>query len=107
VTAPLLDLTYDFNKDHQKFDQEKFNIFKSNSRENYISSFFIAQQSPIQKDYFVDFNQIISFPRTQYGFLLKNKILQMTDKTRIQFKLKLSSHFGRATQEERDAGLYP
>jgi hypothetical protein len=107
VTAPLLDLPYDLNKDHQKFDQEKFNILKSNSLENYISSFFIAQQSPINKNYLVDFNQIVSFPRTQYDFLQKNKILQMTDKTRIQFKLKLSSHFGRATQEERDAGLYP
>jgi hypothetical protein len=102
VTAPLLDIPYNLNK-----DQEKFNIFKSNSLETYISSFFVAQKFPIKKDYLVDFNQIISFPRTQYDFLIKNKILQMNDKTRIQFKLKLMSHFGRATQEERDAGIYP
>jgi hypothetical protein len=107
VTAPLLEIPYDLNKDNPKFDQEKFNIFKSNSLETYISSFFIAQKFPIKKDYLVDFNQIVSFPRTQYDFLLKNKILQMNDKTRIQFKLKLISHFGRATQEERDAGIYP
>ncbi|MEB3189561.1 MAG: hypothetical protein VKL42_04370 [Snowella sp.] len=102
VTAPLLDIPYTI-----KNNQEKLNVLKSNNLETYISSFFIAQQPPLTKDYSVDFNQIVSFPKTQYDFLLKNKILQMTDETRIQFKLKLSSHFGRATQEERDAGLYP
>jgi len=74
---------------------------------SFINLFYISQQSPLSDEKIIDYNAIMSVPVSEYGYLLSNKVLQMTDKHRIRLKEKMSLSYGRYTQEERDAGLVP
>jgi hypothetical protein len=102
VVSPLLDILYPITN-----DPEKFALFKENTLDNFLSQFFIPQQSPLSQDYAVDFGRLVSIPKSGYSFALKNKVLQMDDKSRVRLKLKLAHHFGRPTQDEMEAGIYP
>ena len=101
VAAPLLEVSGDIKK-----DEDKLIKLKANNSLSYTDSFFILQNQPLRQEYIVNFSQIISFPKKEYHFLLKNKILQMSDEARVSFKKKLSFYFGRPTQEEEDSKLF-
>lgn len=102
AVSPLLEIPYSVRN-----SSEKLNELQSNRLESFINFFYVFEKQPLLQDYVVDFNQIVSLPRSEFDFALSRKVLQMTDKSRISFKLKLSSHFGRPTQEELDSKLYP
>lgn len=102
VASPLVDIPYGVSKDIDKLSK-----LKANRQDSFINFFYIPQHLPLVKDFVVDFNCLVSFPRSQYEFIRSQKVLQMTDKSRVTFKIKLGNHFARPTQEERDANIYP
>jgi hypothetical protein len=53
----------------------------------------------------VDFSQISSIPGSEYSALLKRKVLQLADRERVKFKIKLAAYIGRLTDEEDAANL--
>jgi hypothetical protein len=53
----------------------------------------------------VDFRQISSYPSSELEFFLRNKALQMGDRERVKFKIKLAAYLARLTQEEESAGF--
>lgn len=102
VLSPLLKIPRFLRK-----NEEQLNKVKENSNDFTKNLFFIFCKDPLPHDLVVDFSLTTSFFSTDYDFLLSQKILQMTDETRVKFKIKLMNHFGRATQEELDANIYP
>jgi len=56
-------------------------------------------------DWRVHFNQVVSIPNSEVQFLLQRKILQLNDRTRMRFKIKLAFTTGRSNSDEIKAGL--
>jgi len=52
----------------------------------------------------VDYNQVFSISSTEFPSIMRNKILQMNDDSRIRFKIKLAWCLGRLTDEELTLG---
>jgi hypothetical protein len=52
------------------------------------------------EEWVIDYSQPFCIPAPELPGALRRKILQMTDESRIRFKLKLSAFYGRLTDEE-------
>ncbi|MGI9106561.1 MAG: hypothetical protein ACR2G4_09965 [Pyrinomonadaceae bacterium] len=102
VAAPLIDIPALIQR-----DKEKLLRFQENQLESFVNLFHIQQQAPLLQAYAVDFSRLVSIVNSDYQFALAGKILQMTGRNRVRFKIKLGRHFGRPTQEEISNGLYP
>jgi hypothetical protein len=81
-------------------------ILKNYDDTQQIGKYYIPENAPLNADYLVDFSFVAAIPNSEYNTLLGAKVLQLTEIERVSFKRKLSSFFGRPTQEELDAGLY-
>jgi len=102
VVAPLQPIPYMI-----RTKQEKLDVFQQNLLEQYINLFYIQKVPPLPDAYHVNFGMIVSIPHKEFNFVMSRKVLQMTDESRVHFKLKLARHFGRPTQDEIDGNLYP
>jgi hypothetical protein len=73
----------------------------------YIDYFYLAADDRLSNvEWVVDYCQISSVPGTEYGALLRRKVLQLSDRERVRFKIKLAAFIGgRLTDEELDLGL--
>ena len=102
VIAPLFPIPNDVLNDSRKLAN-----FRQNGQ-HYQNSFYLETITPLSDNHaWVDFNRMVSIPISNYKRALTGKVLQMTDAIRVRFKTKLGLHFGRPTNEERIAGLYP
>jgi hypothetical protein len=74
---------------------------------SFLSYFYLEEDPALDGEpWVVDFNQLFSIPVTELTkHLLLRKILEMDDRTRVKFKIRLMTFFGRITDEERAADL--
>ena len=72
----------------------------------YIEYFYLEPHELLQgQDWRVHFNQVVTLPTTDITLLLRKKILQLDDRTRMKFKIKLGFTLMRANDDELKAGL--
>jgi hypothetical protein len=72
----------------------------------YFDFFYLEPHAQLEgTDWTVHFNQVVTVPTTDIALLLRRKVLQLDDRTRVKFKIKLASSFGRINDDEIDAGL--
>jgi hypothetical protein len=72
----------------------------------YIEYFYLESHELLQgQDWRVHYNQIVSLPTSDIIVLLRKKILQLDDRTRVKFKIKLGFTLMRPSEEELRAGL--
>jgi hypothetical protein len=73
----------------------------------YIDYFYLAAHDRLNDaEWVVDYCQISSVPGTEYVSLLRRKVLQLSDRERVKFKIKLAAFIGsRLTDEELALGL--
>jgi hypothetical protein len=72
----------------------------------FIDQFYLEPHDLLAgQDWKVQFNQVVCLPTTDITRLLRKKILQLDDRTRMKFKIKLGFTFMRANPEELAAGL--
>ena len=72
----------------------------------YIDYFYLEPHEQLNGvDWRVHFNQVSTLPTTDLTLLLGKKILQLDDRTRMKFKIKLGYTYFRANDEEEAAGL--
>ena len=72
----------------------------------YLDYFYLAAHGALAgTENVVDFSQISSIPGSEYSSLLSRKVLQLLDRERVKFKIKLAAYLGRLTDEEASAGL--
>jgi hypothetical protein len=91
---------------------ERFNSLKANKDPRdpddpgYIDYFYLQPHPLLQdQDWSVDFSQIVTLPTADIALLLRKKIIQLDDRTRMKFKIKLAFTLGRPNDDELDAGL--
>jgi hypothetical protein len=70
----------------------------------FYALFYIGAHSNLDSEYVADFSQPMSVRWTDYGTVLKRKILQIDDVNRAKFRMKVGAYFGRPTPEELRAG---
>jgi hypothetical protein len=72
----------------------------------YLDYFYLAEDQSLGGiESVVDFSQVSSIPGSEYSSLLSRKVLQLLDRDRVKFKIKLAAYVGRLTDEESTAGL--
>ncbi len=91
---------------------ELFGSLKANKdprdRQNagYIEWFYLEpHESLLGQDWRVHYSQVVALPTTDITLLLRKKILQLDDRTRMKFKIKLGFTFMRDNEDERAADL--
>lgn len=91
---------------------ERFNSLSANKDPRdpedpgYIDYFYLGPHALLQgQDWSVDFSQIVTLPTTDIALLLRKKIIQLDDRTRMKFKIKLAFTLGRVNDDEINAGL--
>lgn len=93
-------------------DPERFASLKANrdprDTENpgYIDYFYLEPHALLEgTDWNVHFNQVVTLPTIDIALLLRKKVLQLDDRTRVKFKIKLAYTLGRINDDEIAAGL--
>lgn len=92
-------------------DAEKLTSLKANkdprTREpSYLDFFYIEPHDSLNaKEWMVDFSQLISIPNSEFPTIVRQKLLQMDDRTRVKFKIKFAFYLGRLTDEEVADGI--
>jgi hypothetical protein len=74
----------------------------------YFDRFYLEAHADLNNtDWIIHYNQIVTIPVTQQdvAILLAKKVLQLDDRTRAKFKIKLATSLGRLTDDEVNAGL--
>lgn len=74
----------------------------------YFDRFYLEAHPDLNNaDWIVHYNQIVTIPVTpqDVAILLAKKALQLDDRTRAKFKIKLATSLGRLTDDEINAGL--
>jgi len=88
-------------------DSDKLASLRANKDPRYqndsgfLDYFYLSPAVSGGGEWVVDFSQIASFPGTEYQYLLRRKLLQLSDRERVKFKIKLAVYLGRLTDEEQ------
>lgn len=107
VLARLRSIPPDIRRDAEMFESLKANK-DPRGREDagFLDLFYLEPHELLDgQDWKVQFNQVVSLPVTDITLLLRRKILQLDDRTRVKFKIKLGFTYMRTSTEERAAGL--
>ncbi len=106
TVARLIPIKNSILEDREKLRSLRDNPDPRTRNPGYIDYFHIAQnQRTDNKEWMVDFAQIVSIPKSEFPEILKRKILQLDDRTRVKFKIKAAVYLGRITDEEAQSGL--
>jgi hypothetical protein len=72
----------------------------------YIDFFYLEPHALLEgKDWNLHFNQVVTLPTSDINLLLRKKVIQLDDRTRAKFKIKLAFSSGRFNDDELNAGL--
>ncbi len=67
----------------------------------YLDYFYMEPHALLQnQDWNVEFAQVVSIPASDIDLMLRKKILQLDDRTRVKFKIKLAFTLGRTNDDE-------
>lgn len=105
--ARLRPISPDIRRDPERFTSLRANKDPRDQRDaGYIGYFYLDSHELLQnQDWIVQFDQSVSIPATDIGLLLRKKIVQLDDRTRVKFKIKLGVTSLRINNEEIAAGL--
>jgi hypothetical protein len=104
--ARLIHVKKSILSDSSKLDSLKANKNPIGGDPGYLDYFYIGVHEKMgTESWMVDYSQIISIPNTEFPGILRKKILQMQNRDRVKFKIKLATYLSRITDEEDNAGL--
>jgi hypothetical protein len=107
LLARLQPIPIDIRKSQPNFDSLSANKDPRNKDDaGYMDFFYLENHTALlNQDWRIHLNQIVCLPTTDVTALVGKKILQLDDRTRAKYKIKLGTKFMRLTQEELAAGL--
>jgi hypothetical protein len=113
IQAPVLTLARlrpipnDIKSNQALFDSLKANKDPRDGNDpGYIDFFYLETHALLQnQDWRVHYNQVVTLPTSDITHLLRKKILQLDDRTRMKFKIKLGFTLMRTNEDELNAGL--
>lgn len=105
--ARLHPIPESFKKNAESYDSLKANKDPRDDNDpGYIDFFYLEPHEQLNNlDWRVHFNQVSTLPTDPLTLLLRKKILQLDDRTRMKFKIKLGYTLFRTNAEEEAAGL--
>ena len=105
--ARLRPISPDIRRDADRFGSLRANKDPRDQVDaGYISHFYLESHELLQgQDWTVQYDQVVGIPATDIDLLLRKKIIQLDDCTRVKFKIKLGVTFLRINSEEIAAGL--
>ena len=106
--ARLVPIKSSISGDEAKIASLRGNKDPRNSADpGYINYFYMGTHEQLSNaEWVVDYCQISSLPGAEYPALLRRKVLQLSDRDRVKFKIKLAVFMGsRLTDEELKQGL--
>lgn len=104
--ARLIPIKESIAQNAEKLDSLRANKDPRTSSPGFIDYFHIASHERLSdQEWMVDFSQIISLPKSEFPGILSRKLLQMDNRTRVKFKIKLATYLGRITKEEAEEGI--
>ncbi|MGA3126071.1 MAG: hypothetical protein ABSD13_05105 [Candidatus Korobacteraceae bacterium] len=105
--ARLRPIPIDMRNNPERFNSLRANKDPRNSKDpGYIEYFYLEPHELLQgQDWRVHYNQVVTLPTNDITFLLRKKILQLDDRSRVKFKVKLGFTFLRTNEDERKLGL--
>ena len=107
VLARLVPIPVGIERDAKNLESLKANRNPLNPEggPGHINRFYIQSHELLEgREWIVDYSQVLSMPSAEFPEILKRKILQMDDDSRIRFKVKLAASFGRFSSEEQASG---
>jgi hypothetical protein len=107
VLARLRPIPVDIRRTPELFESLKANKDpRDRTDAGFIDQFYLEPHELLAgQEWKVQFNQVVSLPTTDMTILLGKKILQLDDRTRMKFKIKLGFTYMRPNVEEVAAGL--
>jgi len=105
--ARIVPVKESISRDEEKLASLRGNKDPRNPQDpGYLDYFYLEAANSIGGvECVVDFSQISSVPGTEYQNLIRGKVLQLLDRERVKFKIKLAAYLGRLTDDEATAGL--
>jgi hypothetical protein len=105
--ARLRPITIDIRNTPERFNSLIANKDPRDSENpGYIEYFYLEPHELLQgQDWKVHYNQVVTLPTTDITILLRKKILQLDDRSRVKFKVKLGFMLMRINEAERKLGL--
>jgi hypothetical protein len=100
--ARLVPIPSAISKDTARLESLRSNKYPLNPDDpGYINYFYVAPHNQLaEQEWIVDYAQVLSIPSSAFPAILKSRVLQMDDDTRIRFKVKLAASYGRILPEE-------
>ena len=107
VVARLIPVPARILADPQRLESLRANKDpRMGSDPGFINLFHISINERLgDAEWIVDFNQFVSIPGSEFPGILRSKILQMDDRSRVKFKIKLAASLARLTEDEQKRGL--
>lgn len=107
AAARLHLITGDLRNNPERFASLRANKDPRNPIDpGYIDYFYMEQHALLlEQDWKVHFDQVVSLPTGDMTRLLGRKILQLDDRTRVKFKIKLGFTYMRLNTDELNSGL--
>jgi hypothetical protein len=107
LLARLQPIPVDIRRNQANLDSLRANKDPRNkANAGYMDFFYLEPHAKLlNQDWRIHFNQIVCLPTTDITLLLGKKLLQLDDRTRAKFKIKLGTKFMRLTDEELAAGF--
>lgn len=106
TVARLIKIKQNIIEDSTKLASLRANKDPRSGDPGYVDYFYIESHERLRNtEWMVDFSQALSIPNTEFPDVLTRKILQMEDRERVKFKIKLAVYVARITDEEDGAGL--
>lgn len=104
--ARLRPISADIRGNADRFRSLKLNKDPRTLDPGYIDYFYLEPHALLgNQDWRVHFSQVTTIPISDIELLLRKKVLQLDDRNRVKFKIKLAFSLGRISDEEMDADL--
>lgn len=105
VVARLVPVPEGVRKRPELYRILKDNVDPYGSQRGFYALFYVGAHPLLDDELIVDFSQTMSVPWSEYSAIVSRKILQMDDVNRNKFRVKVGAYFGRAPDEDLNAGL--
>jgi hypothetical protein len=99
--ARLVPIPNKVRNDAELVQSLRANANPSSSEAAFLGLFHIPAHAALNnEEWAIGYSQVFCVPAPDLSVVVKRKLLQMTDESRVKFKIKLSYFYGRLTDEE-------
>jgi hypothetical protein len=104
VLCKLVPVPPNLQKNSSSYEMLKANVDPYGGPKGFFQLFWLGNVPSLHGEFMADFAQPMTVSWADYQKILVSKIGELDDLHRAMFRVKVGAHFGRAAQEDIDAG---